>query len=192
MESNEYSAYILGYLYANGSIYVKGGRHELTISGTNFDTLNKIKNLMEISNKIQPVGGSYRIRINDKEMVEQLIILGLKPGKNNNLTYPTFLPKDAERHFIRGYFDGKGSFMTEEGRRVIVNFSCGSEKFLEGLRDALVLYGLNRAEIHQSGKNKATNYIRYYVEDTRRLYNLMYSEASIYAGDKKAKYDKGI
>lgn len=189
---SEYSSYVLGYLYASGSIYIKGGRYELTISGTDEDLLGSIKGALGSSHPITSVGGSYRIRISNKTLVQALMALGLTTDKTNDLRYPNYIPKEQKPHFIRGYFDGKGSFLVEKDRRIIINFSAGSIDFLEGLRDELVLFNLSRSEIHQSGADKATNYIRYYVNDTRLLKRIMYSEARIYSGIKKAKYDGGV
>ena len=189
---NEYSSYVLGYLYADGSIYINNGRYELTISGATEEQLIDIKTLLSSTHPINRIGNSYRMRVSNKDLVTKLIELGLSTNKTEDLIYPDYLPKEMEPHFIRGYFDGKGSFLVEENRRIIINFSAGSADFLEGLRDALVTHGLSRAEIHKSGARKATNYIRYYVNDTRRLYRIMYSEARIYSGDKRAKYDRGV
>jgi hypothetical protein len=191
---NEYSAYILGYLYALGSIYrgKDGTRNELVISGTDPVLLEDIRRHMGATYRIITKGGGFQLRINNKAIVDKLGELGLTANKTRRLTYPRWLTEEMEPHFIRGYFDGKGSFMTESGRRVTTNISGGNIDFIEGLRDRLVLYGLTRAEIHQYGADHATNVIRYYVNDTRKLYTLLYNEARIYSSINTAKYNQGV
>lgn len=190
----EYNAYVLGYLYASGSVYRgrNNKRYELTISGTDSELLKQINKVMRSTYPVQSINGTYQIRVSNKKIVKRLEKLGLGPDKTNTLRFPDYLPKKLERHFIRGFFDGKGTYMKEEGRRIVINFSCGSYRFLEELRDRLVLMGVTAAQIHRYGAERATNVIRYYVRDTRRLYRIMYYRAGIYSRTKRAKYDRGV
>lgn len=191
-EWNERSAYLLGYLFADACIYRgSGNRYEIIISGTRLETLEIVKEILEAEHPIRTKGPRcYQLRIGSKILVETLESLGLTENKTVNLTYPP-IPREVERHFIRGYFDGKGSFMIERNRRIVSNFSGACYEFMESLRDRLVLYGLNRANIHQYGEGDASNQIRYYVRDTRRLYELLYQGASIYSRTQRARYERG-
>jgi hypothetical protein len=191
---NDDSAYVLGYFYALGSIYrgPQGDRYEIILSGTEEDLLIQIMDAMLSSYPVKKIRGSYQVRIGSRRLVERLLELGLGPGKSANLDWPQGLPRMQIWNFIRGYFDGKGSFMKEPGRRLISNISGGSDAFIEALRDELVTQGLSRAEIHKYGAQKATNVLRYYVQDTRKLYRLLYRGARIYSRDQTAKYNAGI
>lgn len=194
----EYSCYVLGYLYANGNIN-RGSlrnRYELSISGRDYELLETIKEAMGADDypirKLE--GDSYNIRIGNKYLVQKLESLGLTNNKFENLYFPEHFTKNQSIHFIRGYFDGKGSFIIEKAnnrKRTISNFSCGSEVFLEGLRDRLYLLGLSKANIHKGGASKATNYIRYYINDTRKLARLLYTDARIYSREQRGRYDIG-
>lgn len=192
--TNEYEAYALGYLFAKGSIYkgINNDRYELTISGTEKELLYKIREVLNSTHPIKQKGNGYVIRISNRTLVDKLEELGLTTYKSDTLIYPEYIPEELERHFIRGYFDGKGSFIIERNRRITSNISAGSYRFIEGLRDKLVLYGLNRAEIHQYGNRNATNVIRYYVNDTRKLFNLLYFEARIYSSEQVQRYRRGV
>lgn len=191
-EFNEYSTYVLGYLYARGSIKRKGAMCELRISSTDLEHLIIVRNIMSCEYPIVENGTSYLITITSKRLVETLDALGLKQRKFEHMVYPNFIPPTLERHFIRGYFDGKGTYIKDAQRRVIVNFSCGSEAFIEGLRDALVKLGLNRVNPRKSGRNQASNTLRYFVKDTRKLYYVMYNRSRIYCKAKKEKYDESL
>lgn len=192
-EFNEYSIYVLGYLYARGTILkeAKGGEM-LKITSMNLEHLIVIANIMSCEYPIKQKGNSYSITINSKRLVRILDALGLKQRKFDNMKFPEFIPLTLQRHFVRGYFDGKGTYIPDAERRIIVNFSCGSEAFIEGLRDALVVMGLSRAKVRQNGKDGASNIVRYYVKDTRKLYYLMYNRSRIYCKLKKQKYDEQL
>jgi len=190
---NEASLYILGYLWADGSIYRgdQRDRYEITISSTRMETLETLKEYLQSEHPIKTISeGSAQLNIGSKAIVERLEALGLTDCKVQTLRYPP-IPVELERHFIRGYFDGKGSFMIEQGRRIVTNISGGCLVFIEQLRDKLVEHGLGRAEIHQYGEGRSSNALRYYVRDTRRLCNLMYTDAEIYSREQKARYDRG-
>lgn len=190
----EESAYLLGYLFADGCVYrgMEGVRYELIVSASRPGTLEGIRDILGSDHPIRQKEGSEarQLRIGSKHIVERLEELGLEENKTITLTYPP-VPREVERHFIRGYFDGKGSFMIENNRRIVSNFSGASYVFMESLRDRLVLHGLTAANIHRYGPDKSTTVLRYYVRDTRRLYHLMYSDAGVYSGEQKARYDRG-
>lgn len=188
---SEEKAYVLGYFFADSSIY-RGeirDRYEITISGSRLESLETIKELMESDHPIRQVGpGSYQIKVGSRQLVEYLEQLGLSDNKSETLTYPQGIPQDYERHFVRGYFDGKGSFMIESGRRIVSNFSGASLEFMEALRDRLVVHGMSRANIHQYGEGGSSNMIRYYVRDTRHLVSLLYDEARIFSREQRERY----
>lgn len=188
----EQSAYVLGYLFADGSIYRgDGSRYEIIVSASREETLNIVRDLMEAEHPIRQKGpNSYQMRIGSKVLVEVLEAFGLTENKTLNLTYPE-VPLEMERHFIRGYFDGKGSFMIENNRRIVSNFSGACLGFIESLRDRLILHGLANATVHQYGAGDSSNQLRYYVRDTRRLANLLYTEARVFSSEQRARYEGG-
>jgi intein/homing endonuclease len=191
-EWTEESAYVLGYLFADACIYKgDGSRNEIIISSSRQETIELIKRLLGAGHPIKSIPpASYRMQIGSKTLVETLESFGLTENKVVNLTYPD-VPEEFEPAFIRGYFDGKGSFLIENGRRITSNFSSASYQFIERLRDRLIHYGLNEANIHQYGDGDSSNQIRYYVRDTRRLYHLLYDQARIYSSEQRGRYDGG-
>ena len=192
--NNESEAYVLGYLYANGSVYrgEDNNRYELTISGTDEELLYNIKEVIGAEHPVKQRGNSYNIRIVNKKFVESLESKGLTTYKSDTLEYPNDIPEEFVIPFIRGYFDGKGTFQIEKERRIISTLSGGSLRFIEGLRDNLVALGLSHAKVHQYGARESTNIIRYYVYDTRRLFGLLYSDARIYSRVQRDRYLSGI
>lgn len=129
----EEKAYWLGFLYADGNVtkrlIKKENRKdkfsyqlELSLAEVDKDHLikfgrfmfqdfNEEKNLKKKIIKLKEKEYiAYKITINSKKIVEDLIKLGCVPKKSLILTYPTEeqIPFKLQHHFIRGYFDGDG------------------------------------------------------------------------------------
>lgn len=75
-----------------------------------------------------------------KRLSERLSELGAVPKKSLVLKWPTSIPKEMERFFIRGYFEGDGGISvknTKSGIRHEVSFA-GTKDFIESLNKALL------------------------------------------------------
>ena len=59
-----------------------------------------------------------RLIINSRKMVKDLIKHGCVPNKSNILKPPIGVPNNLIRHFIRGYFDGDGSYIQGKEKRI--------------------------------------------------------------------------
>lgn len=192
-EWNEESLYVLGYIYANGSISRKNRTHELTISGNEYELLEQVNKAMGSNYPIHSKGSTYNIKIGNREFLDIVESLGIiSNNKLPNLKYPNFLAKnfnsETERHFLRGYIDGKASFYVDERRnKIYLTIGSVNREFLEEIRDRFVLYGTNRCEI-SNWSNRQTNYVRYYRYDTTKIVNLLYKECSIYSKGMYIKY----
>lgn len=182
----EFSAYILGYLYGDATINIK--KNAIAISGTDRDILEEILLLLGIENKISMYGKSaHRVIFSSRRFVDMLMTRGLHPAKALRMRFPVSIPVDLRRHFIRGYFDARGHFNVEKGRRVIALFNGLSYEFIEDLRDELVTAGLTRVEVRTPSGGRAQ--LKYYVQDTRKLYEYMYKDARIYSRKKRSRYE---
>lgn len=118
---NEQEAYLLGFLYADGSIntFVSGKYRALTIALQEKDQ-SFLQNICDIFNqelnktytlKYKAVSKSYHLYIGDGQTIENLIRLGITPRKsyeNSSFVFEN-VPLELKNHFIRGYFDGDGS-----------------------------------------------------------------------------------
>jgi intein/homing endonuclease len=84
------------------------------------------------------------------------------------------IPKEYFWDFVRGYFDGDGCVSINREKYIYIIFSSGSKKFLEGLRDDLVLQGLSYKEVGQQ-RGRTTHFLNYQrKEDVLTLYKGMY------------------
>lgn len=124
-------AYILGYIFADGCVSIRPNRHNSKC--LSFNCIESDKEILEFilkelnikkelqvtepSSFISPLNGveygrksQVRLGIDSAKIVDDLIKLGLNNNKTNlELKIPN-IDENLISHFIRGYFDGDGSF----------------------------------------------------------------------------------
>lgn len=88
---NEFKAYWLGFLYADGSVGSTDYRVELTLAEKDYNHLVKFKDFIGLDNKIsyRPKTKAYRYCFKDKIFKSILIDKGCVPNKSLILTFPT-------------------------------------------------------------------------------------------------------
>ncbi len=122
---NEEKAYFLGLLYADGNNYVRG-RHSYEVSiklkAEDKYILEKLRDYLCPRMKLKKVIDKrtnnlhYLLKINNKELSDQLTKLGCVPSKSLLLTFPV-IEERLINHFIRGYFDGDGSLYGKKPKK---------------------------------------------------------------------------
>ncbi len=155
--NSESKAYWLGFLYADG--YQSGKEITINLKHTDLKHLEKFKKSIEatypvvIKRNVKSNGHishTASIRIYSPKLCDNLDKKGCTKKKSLTLIYPEFIPQRYERHFIRGYFDGDGSFSIDPNRKncARLTFYSGSICFVDGLEKALLDEGftLNRGK----------------------------------------------
>ncbi len=146
-------AYVLGYLFADGSLenspYIRG--KYIRFSSTDRSFIKKIKRLIASEHtivKIKPYGNrkkKHYLRIGSHSVYNDLEKLGLFPNKSLTMHFPK-IPQSFLSDFVRGYFDGDGSVILDkykkdkQAKRLKAIFTSGSKKFLKGLDSHLQKY----------------------------------------------------
>lgn len=102
-------AYVLGFIYADGSLYSQDNHHTLEISQKDPEILKMIRKLLNSNHPITPNLRVYRLRINCKAIYKDLLTIGLTSRKSLSITFPRRLPREFFWDFVRGYLDGDGS-----------------------------------------------------------------------------------
>ena len=143
------NAYILGFIFADGSLenspYIRG--KYLRITNTDLPIISRIKTALKSCHHIgiAPATGNrkekYSLRIGSKEIYKDLGRIGLRPNKSLNMQFPE-IPRRFMGDFIRGYFDGDGTICFEweknkSKNRLKVIFTSGSKDFLLRLSEVL-------------------------------------------------------
>lgn len=201
------SAYVLGYLYADGSLENSRSIRGLytRISSTNKDQIYKIKGLLGSEHNIvveEPTGLNrkvkYKLRIGNGMLYRSLVNLGLSERKSLTMRFPE-VPNSYFSDFIRGYFDGDGGVYLQTGkgalgqevvRRLLVVFTSGSRSFLLELCTRLnTRLGLRSSKIYDSHRSFQ---LRYGTADSIVLYKFLYGgcEDGLYLSRKLHVFEK--
>lgn len=128
----EEKAYWLGMLFADGSIcnYKYGKSVQLELIDK--EHIEKFKIFLNFTGDVTNKNNySFNLRTCDYKICTDLVELGCIPNKTYNLSYLPILPKELQRHFIRGYFDGDGClFVKNTKERFLAGISFYGHKYI--------------------------------------------------------------
>lgn len=194
----EEKAYWLGFLFADGYIRERksGMSLELKLSTKDINHLELFRNCIKSNhiiqkgwNKVKYKGGLSSseiccLAIYSKKMVESIKKLGIHTKK----TFTIGAPKIDEvmfRHFIRGYFDGDGSFSFKSGNLYgKTQIVSASEEFKKFIIEELKKNGIE-IKLYSGIKLQIQNKL-----NNNKFYNFIYENSKIYLKRKKEKYDE--
>lgn len=184
-------AYVLGYLYADGSLenaeYIRG--KYMRVSSVERKNISIIRSLLKSQHRIieeipelETRRKKYLLRIGSHKMYDDLVLRGLYPNKSLTIKFPQIPPKFLS-HFVLGYFDGDGSVRVymEKGKtkekiikKLNVIFTCGSLAFLKSLAVQLK----NEINTHQIRVYDSCRsfMLSYSTEDSIRIFKFFYGE----------------
>lgn len=131
-------AYILGFWWADGWMWVTGNSYVFGIGQKESYILYKI--LKKMKCRPQPVkeyNDNYKFAISSKEIVNDIIRLGGLQNKSLIADFPN-IPNEYLADFIRGYFDGDGCIYYNKRLKFYqTKFTCGSKIFITKLHQKL-------------------------------------------------------
>lgn len=191
--NTEEKAYILGFLYADGYNNTTNGSVRVSLHIKDKVLLEKISTYLT-SNIVKTYstdkGTFCQIEICSKKLSLQLEKLGCVKAKSLILQFPTEeqVPKEFQRHFIRGYFDGDGCISI--GKKGFPYFSITSTlMFNEKLQEVLLE---NCKDLKKGGgrfyKNNITYDVRYSSKSNiLKIKEFIYKDATLYL---ERKFDK--
>ena len=215
---DEKSAYFLGLIYADGNIFKNKTWNSWVLSCSqsekDLDIILKLQNFLQTNRKINEniikENTYYTISINSKQICLDLKKLGVSENKSLVLKFPTFISDDLMPHFIRGYFDGDGSIWEGKRKKMIVknekkpgttreriihnvkfNFT-GSESFIPDLQNYLIEHcGFTKTKLNYSKSKIEHKHCTLEYSGRKNIYKLyeyMYSNATIFGERKKNKF----
>ena len=187
----EEKAYWLGFIWADGSIYFrqdvrKDYRLTLRIKSTDVDHLIKFTKFLQTEKPIKYyTDGTAAIIIGDKQIVMDLIKLGVIPGKSLSDTFLDIdlIPEDLHKHFWRGCVDGDGWVKNKTKHEIGL---CGSYTAISNFLAYVqcnVSYKTNPKIISRT-KNNLCHSVQFTCVTARKLATTMYKNASVYLDRK--------
>ena len=199
----EEKAYWLGFLFADGYISSDSGEanntYRIEICLALIDTGHLFKFESFVGSK-EPRVRVYNYKdqngkdkqhakwfISNKHLWETLNSHGCTPRKSLTLEFPNINP-ELKRHFVRGYFDGDGSFglYGTKGLFGELQVSCvGTEDMISNLFIDVEAY---TNIYHHKGHNEKTLTINSSASSAKSILDYMYKNSTIYLDRKFNKY----
>lgn len=171
-------AYWLGFIYAEGGIY----KNTLSIKLANIDryVLDEFKKSIKATYFIKPVKNKEAsvIKINSKQLIEQMARLGVIPNKSAKIKWP-HIPANLVPAFILGYYDGDGWITCGKEKNWLswtIGFASISEEFINNLHNYFRDCGFgNGYYVVRKRKNKKPVYqLCYYGEVAKLVLDMLY------------------
>ena len=170
---DEETAWLLGWMMSDGFVR-DGNRFGLKVSAVDQDIIEKFRNYLRCTNpiykhkqKLKQTNRTYHlvsIQISSKEIVERLAKFSIVPNKSLHTVFPRVISNQNEdiiRSFIRGVFEGDGSFLLEHKRSPLFQI-VGTKELCYGIRSFLIKYiGIKATKLTQNIKRSNHYALRY-------------------------------
>lgn len=198
---NEISFYLAGFIAADGYITKNGKRLTICLSKKDISHLEKIKSLLNSTNPIHVYKTKHSkynskwkdievacLSITSKQICDDLnFYFEIKNNKSLTYKFPLkLIHHKLVNHFMRGYFDGDGSFYNFKSNNLR---SClrGTTEFLEIYKNILnTNLNLSGGKI---GFDTGIGRLDYYTnQENKYIYNFLYKNSSHYL---YRKFEKG-
>lgn len=193
---NEKSAYILGYLEADG--YFKQYDRSLYIT---FCTSIKDKNYLEYLYKI--VECNKKIQIRNHKLSNGKIYQTIAFATNSREwkkdlenkyrigKIPDCITEELLPHYIRGLFDGDGSvFWSTQANCIRANIVFSSIELAENTANILRPIVGSTLTVYKKTSSDYCWYINFSKNPTKKLYNYIYRKANFYLERKYLKFNQ--
>lgn len=149
--NTEIQAYLLGFHAADGSINLERNTLRVKLTKNDSEIIDLFQEFISPEAYTRDVNGfstiirekevvtktAYEINITSKILINDIINLGFGPNKTYSELKLPIISEEFIRHFIRGYFDGDGSFIgsvrkpnpnnREKNYRISTKFEIGSK-----------------------------------------------------------------
>lgn len=184
--NTEQSAYWAGFIAADGYIYKPNNYFRLEINIKDKQHLELLGNDIGKNVTEYQKHNSCKLTISSKHIVNILEQYNITQNKSFTLKFPTNINTDNIHHFIRGYFDGDGSFYK-------IYDIVGNECFLKSLVSSLPF----KCEYSLYKPNDENSYVlRIRTNSLTQFFEFIYKDATIYLDRKYQKqllfYNKEI
>ena len=193
---NHNMAYVLGWMFSDGSVCSDERTFEIKISFRDLEILKKIRKILSSESPLRiveqklPSKKEYRkyarLRINSYKMCKDLVRLGCVPKKARKFSIPP-MPRCFLKHFVRGYFDGDGSISFNKPNTIRIRIVSCNEPFIKSLAEVF------ERELHIPANSKRAKdnlwQCDYYGDSARKICGWMYEDCgNLFLKRKRDRY----
>lgn len=184
----EQKAYYLGWIMADGNISINNGQYSLKIHLAlhdkeiidNFLIATESRNKTKVKEGEHP---SYYVSLTSVHMCKKLMNFGVVPRKSGFEIFPEAIPEQLKHHFVRGIFDGDGIASIASKRSGFV----GSKDMLLSILEVM---GEENKWLIENKRNKNIFYFLGGKKFSKKLYNYLYNDATIWLSRKRKNLEK--
>lgn len=194
---SEEKAYYLGLLITDGYLVENGYMVGLTLQDADKHILEKFREctqnekplrFIDMKKKKETYHNQYQFSINSKYMFDKLCDIGVTPKKSLKTYYPTCIPLEFDKAFIRGVLDGDGC-ICKTNKIFEINI-LGNLELLKPIQEKILYYTGIEFKIQHS---KNTNHLLYKIKLCGKLnckffLDWLYNDANIYLNRKYEIY----
>ena len=184
----EQKAYYLGWIMSDGCISTSYNGYflKLALQIADIEILNGFLQKIGSKHHVNIKANRAYVSIGSKEMVQDLMALGMQERNSGKQIVPN-IPVSLLSHFYRGFFDGDG--ITDIGKTK--HYRSGfiaTEDIIQTLQMILDTHCK-----HTHPKNTSADCKIYTVlfgrRDSRKLYNFVYTNATVWCSRKRKRMD---
>ena len=184
-------AYWLGFIWADGYI-TKTNCFGIELAIKDKEHLEKFQQDLESNTKIKErskvsfgkIHKSCILEFRNKKMVQDLQDKGIKTRKTYNLSIPK-INQEFYKDFIRGYFDGDGTYVLN-GYNKEISCVCYCEEFLKWIQKDFEKNKIQSSLLKQKNK-KLFNLKIYNIDSILKYYYNYWENANRFLDRKKVK-----
>ena len=187
-------AYILGFIYGDGNILASTKSYRLTFNITDKSLLEKINHTMDSTYPISERTKrkkkhhkiKYRVEINSKTLISDLLKLGVAPNKTLIMQFPE-VPDKYFYDFVRGYLDADGHVNHREGLYIL--FVSASKDFIYSLSDELEKRQIATSIYFQNNDTNGIYQLYIKKRGREKFVTSLYQNSTIHLQRKKDVFD---
>ncbi len=195
-------AYAVGLITTDGSLS-KDGRH-ITFTSKDREMINNFQKSLSIQNHVgrksrgkEKEKRYYVVHVGDVRLYRFLLHIGLMPNKSK-IIGEISIPKKYFFHFLRGHFDGDGTFYSYWDPRwkssflFYTVFISASRAHIEWLRKEIFLFLRITGHVTK-GVNTSVYCLKFGKKESRRLLKKLYPRGTLmYLKRKRTKVEKAL
>lgn len=177
----EQKAYLLGFIYTDGSIDKTQRTLSIEINKKDIEILKSICNIFNLSFEEIKITrkNCVKLSIHSKKLCLDLCNLNVKPNKTYMNDIPD-IPLEYYSHFLRGLIDGDGSITN-----TTICLYSKNLNLINNVKNVFLSLSIPENKIHVYFKDSCSRISVFQKEYRKILFDYLYKDATIYLNRKK-------